>query len=175
MGDDETAYEYARQAVQAAKSHSRFSLAWSLFALGHALAGLGRLAEAAEAYAQALAAWREGGRLHLTPDPLAGLARVALAQGEHERALAHVGEILAHLEDRPALEGTVEPVRVYLTCYRVLCALGDPRAEGVLDAGYELLQERGAMIEDEDLRRSFLENVPHHRELVAEWEETSHP
>jgi hypothetical protein len=94
---------------------------------------------------------------------------VALAQGEHEHALAHVGEILAHLEDRPGLEGTVEPVRVYLTCYRVLRALGDPRAEGVLDAGYGLLQERAAMIEDADLRRSYLENVPHHREIAAVW------
>jgi len=45
----------------------------------------------------------------------------------------------------------------------------DPRAEGGLDAGYELLQERAAMIEDAGLRRSYLENVPHHRELVAAW------
>jgi hypothetical protein len=31
------------------------------------------------------------------------------------------------------------------------------------------------MIEDEDLRRSYLENVPAHREIVALWAETAHP
>ena len=39
----------------------------------------------------------------------------------------------------------------------------------------DLLQERAATIEDEALRRSYLENVAAHREIVALWEEGSHP
>jgi hypothetical protein len=109
---------------------------------------LGRPAEAADAYRQGLTLRRERGQHHLTVEPLAGLARVALAGGEPAGALAHVGEILDYVEDHPALEGTLEPLRIYLTCYRVLQANGDPRASEVLDAAYRLLQERAATIED---------------------------
>ena len=61
-------------------------------------------------------------------------------------------------------------LRIYSTCYRVLSANEDPRAGEILDAAYHQLQERAATIEDEDLRRSYLENVPHHREITALWE-----
>ncbi len=67
------------------------------------------------------------------------------------------------------LDGTDEPVLVYLTGYRVLCAGQDPRAQDILTAGYNILQEQAAKIGDERLRRSFLENVAAHRELVAAW------
>jgi len=80
-----------------------------------------------------------------------------------------VDEILRYLEAHPALQGTDEPIRVYMTCYRVLRAGGDPRAEGILDAAYHLLQERASQFEDEAERRSFLENVAAHRELAQEW------
>jgi len=33
-----------------------------------------------------------------------------------------------------------------------------------------MLQERAAKIEDESLQRSFLENVPINREIIAEYE-----
>ena len=66
-----------------------------------------------------------------------------------------------------------EPLRVYLTCYRVLRANDTPRAGEVLAAAYHLLQERAATIEDADLRCSYLENVAAHREIVSLWEETS--
>jgi predicted ATPase len=137
--------------------------------LGHALAGLGHQAEAADAYRQALTMRQKWGQHHLAVEPLAGLARVALVQKNRTEALAHVGEILDYMEDHPALAGTLEPLRIYLTCYRVLSAIGDPRASGTLDAAYRLLQERAATIEDEDLRCSYLENVAAHRELVALW------
>ena len=142
-------------------------------ALGHALAALGQIAGAADAYGQEVALLRERGLLYRAMDPLAGLARVAQTQGDLAGALVHVEAILRYLEARPALEGAMEPLRVYLTCYQVLQAHDDPRAEAVLEAGYRLLQARVANIDDEDLRRSYLENVPYHRELVAAWEEAS--
>jgi hypothetical protein len=111
--------------------------------------------------------------LHRTGDPLAGLAQVALARGDPAGALAHVQEILDQVAERPRLEGTMEPLRVYLTCYQILQANDDPRSKQILRAGYHLLQERANKIEDQDLRRSYLENVPYHREIVAAWEEAS--
>jgi tetratricopeptide (TPR) repeat protein len=176
LGDDEAAREYANRAPQAdriASPSGQLTLASSIVQ-GHALAGLGQLDEAADAYRQALGLWQETGRRHLVPEPLAGLARVALAHGDHTQALAHVGEILDVLETRPGLEGTIEPLRIYLTCYQVLRAHDDPRAEEILDAGYQLLQERAETIDDEALRRSYLENVPYHRQIVEAWEARNH-
>ena len=80
-------------------------------------------------------------------EALAGLARVSLAQGGPAQALAHVGRILDHLGSRPELQGMQEPVRIYLTCYRVLQAAGDARAQPVLEGGYWLLQERANRVE----------------------------
>jgi hypothetical protein len=37
-----------------------------------------------------------------------------------------------------------------------------------------LIQERANKIDDETLRRSYLENVPHHREIIALWKKQDH-
>jgi len=170
LGDDEAAREYSRQALRITRDlGDRYSYGYALTHLGHALAGLRQLTEAADAYRRALALRRQLGQSHLAPEPLAGLARVALAQGDQAQALAHVEEIVRYLETHPTLDGTEEPFRVYLTCYRVLRANHDPRAGDILDTAHRLLQERAAKIEDEELRRSFLENVAAHRETVEEW------
>jgi hypothetical protein len=52
-------------------------------------------------------------------------------------------------------------------------ACRDPRAEGILTTACVTLQEQAASISDENLRRSFLENRPDHRELIAEWKATN--
>ena len=165
-GDDEAAWECSRQALvitQEVGDRRMEGYAWTT--LGHALAGLERLAEASDAYQQALALRRELGQHNLAMESLAGLARVSLAQGN--MAQAQVEEILSHLETK-TLDGTEEPFRVYLTCYRVLRVNQDPRAEAILNTAHHLLQEQAAKISDEELRRSFLENVPAHREIVSE-------
>jgi hypothetical protein len=140
----------------------------ALIAQGHALSGLGHLVESAQAYHSALDILRAIGRPNKVTEPLAGLARVALASGDIAGASRHVESILSHLLTR-TLEGTDEPLRVYLTCYHVLQAAGDPRADGILSTAYTLLHEQAGKITDETMRRSFLENVPYHREIVAAW------
>jgi len=168
LGHDEAALESSQQALDIAQEiGDRSGQGGALTHLGHALAGLGRLAEAAAAYQQALALRRELGELQLALEPLAGLARVSLAQGELSRAKAQVEQIVDHLESG-TLDGAEERFRVYLSCYRVLRADQDPRARGVLEAAHSLLQEQAARISDEELRRSFLENVTAHREIVSE-------
>jgi hypothetical protein len=100
-------------------------------------------------------------------EPLAGLARVCLAQGDLTQAQAHVEEILSYLESH-GLDDAEEPFRVYLTCYRFLDANQDPRAQETLSTAYNLLQEQASRIEDEEMRRLLLENVPAHREILSE-------
>jgi hypothetical protein len=119
-------------------------------------------------YQQALALRQELGQPNLATEPLAGLARVSLVQGDLSWAQALVEEIMAYLEDH-TLDGAEEPFLVYVTCYRVLRAGEDPRAQKVLDTAYYLLQDQANRIGDEKLRRSFLENVAVHREILSEW------
>lgn len=104
------------------------------------------------------------------------LARVALAEDDLDGAAACVEEILEFLESRTpstgsrhGLDGTDEPFRIYLTCYRVLRANKDPRAHEILATAHSLHQERAAKIADEELRRSLLENVAAHREIIRVW------
>lgn len=78
-------------------------------------------------------------------------------------------ESLRHLESG-TLHGTEQPLLDYLICYRVLQAADDPHAGKVLEEAYELLHEFAGKMTDQDLRRSFLENVAAHRELVQEYE-----
>jgi len=191
QGDDRVAQEYVQQALPIAWDYPDHDIqAHILTYLGHALADLGyhltlhpeldkreaheRLAEAADVYQQALDIRRTLGRVKPTTEPLAGLALVSLAQGDLSQAQAQVEEILSYLE-HGILDGTAEPFRVYLTCYRILRANQDSRAGEVLDTAHRLLQEQADTIEGEQLRRSFLENVAAHREIVEAWEEAQTP
>jgi len=170
LGDDQTAWEHSRQAQQIMEAvGDRDGQGTTLTCLGRAAEGLGNMDVAATAYRQALDLRQALEQAQLVIDPLAGLARVDLAQRNLAQAQSEVEAILSCLEANP-LDGVEEPFRAYLTCYQVLCANHDPRARDVLTAGHNLLQERAAKISDEALRRSFLENVPAHRELLAIWE-----
>ena len=103
----------------------------------------------------------------LLMESLAGLAHVLLAQGQVTPALAAVEEILAYLDTGGRLGGTEYGLRNELICYQVLQANADTRAPGVLGAAYARLQEQAGRIPDEATRRSYLEHVPWHREIVA--------
>jgi predicted ATPase/class 3 adenylate cyclase/DNA-binding SARP family transcriptional activator len=174
LGDDQAAWEYCQQALHAIQEFGERST-HDLMSLGHALADLGHLNEAADVYRQAMEVLQKTStQPHLITEPWAALGRLSLAQGDPVQAQAYVEEILSYLETYPELCGTDEPFRVYLTCYRVLRANDDPRTRQILDAAYRLLQERANNIDDEELCRSFLENVPAHREIVEAWEEASH-
>jgi tetratricopeptide (TPR) repeat protein len=184
LNDNRTAQEYSQQALLIAQDIDDHRVqGGALTHLGHALEGLGQWIEAAEAYRQALTLRREFDQPHMAMESLAGLAHVSLAQGELAQAQTQVEEILNYLETNTpstgpsassgqgsghGLEGTEEPFRIYLTCYHVLRANQDPRAQEILVTAHRLLQEQAAKISDEKMRRFFLENVAAHREIVEE-------
>jgi tetratricopeptide (TPR) repeat protein len=195
MSDDETALDYGEQALYLIEElNNPFMKGFVLTRMAHAQVSLDQLDEAATAYREALHLRRKGGQIHLIAEALAGLARVSLVREELEQALARTEEILDLLRIRkpmtdPAtshggtsssdsvvvgghdLGGADEPVRVYLTCYRVLRATGDRRDKRILSLAYDLLQRQAAKIDDEKLRSSFLTNVLVHRETVAAFQE----
>lgn len=169
QGNHEQALSHSERAVQIANEvGDQHLLGYALTHMGHALTSQGRLTEAVAAYQQALTTRRELGEHNRALEPLAGLARAFLAQDQVDEALVFTEEILGHLEQQ-SLDGAEEPFQIYLTCYKVLSAGCDPFAWDVLEQACSLLQERAAKIADESMRRSFLENVAAHQELMALW------
>ncbi|MBN1484905.1 MAG: tetratricopeptide repeat protein [Chloroflexia bacterium] len=169
-GENERARQHSEQAVEIARDiGDRPSLGHALTSLGHALTALGELEQAAAAYQQVLDIRRLLGQGALAIESLAGLARVAQEQGKLEQAAAYVQEILDYLAERP-LFGVYDAARIQLTCYQVLLAKGEPWARETLAAAHRSLQERAGKIQDPGRRRSFLENVPAHAEIISEWE-----
>jgi hypothetical protein len=98
------------------------------------------------------------------------LAWTELVQGRIREAQDRVAEILALLNGgyRPGVDD--KPLLIYLTCYQVLTAAGDPRAAELLTWAHFLLQEWAANAPDEETRRSFLGYVPENREIARLWE-----
>ena len=160
------ALEYARRALSQSAALDNPSLAaWALTYLGHAQLSLGEIEPARESYRQALEIRRSLDQPHLAPELLAGLARAAQAESTPAsdavparilaEAMGYVNEILAYQPDDPSLGACDEPLRVFLTCWQVLHAAADPRAQGILDYSYELLQEQAARISDDAVRQGF--------------------
>jgi tetratricopeptide (TPR) repeat protein len=169
QGDNGLAHHWAQRALEAMQTtEQRRQARCALRLLGHALAGLGRLESAAVIYQQVLELDRTFGYPRLVLQTMADLARVALQQDDQDRAITYVVTMLDGLQDY-SLAGLEEPAQAYLTCYEVLRAGRDPRAEEWLEAAHTMLTERAAQCTPAR-RRLFLENFPAHRALLRLWE-----
>ena len=165
LGEQQAALEAGEQSLSITLDiGDRSTQAAVLACLGHVHAVLDQYSQAGQVYQESLALYRELDLPTMTTEPLAGLARLALAQNQPAAALAHVEPIWQHLQTAN-LDGAEEPFRIYLTCYQVFAANQDERAAAVLFIAYDLLQQRAARIPDEATRRSFIEGVAAHRQL----------
>ncbi|MCP4543804.1 MAG: AAA family ATPase [Chloroflexi bacterium] len=165
LGDDEIAFSYAQESLSIADQiDSLYLKSYACMSMGHVMMGLGHLDEAVRVYQWALNVRRDLGQINLTMDVLAGLARVSLAKSDLAQALAYCEEILTHLETG-TLDGTDDPLLIYMTCYHVLQVSKNPRADEILSVAHSLLLEQADRINDAQLRRSYLENVAAHREV----------
>lgn len=164
-------------AIQRAIGDRRFE-AYSLTHLGYVKAAVGSYDAAHRFYEQAAQIRRELGENNLLIDDLAGLAHVYLMKKNIGQALDYVNEILRWIEEN-GTNGIEFVIHVYLTCYQVLQAavvdnLETPeRMQVVLRTGYDLLQQRAKAIQDESLRRNFLQNVPFNRKLMEAWQKSA--
>lgn len=165
--------DYAQALGEAEAAHAIFTAIQSPYGQshswlrrGHALAGLQRLDAAAEAYQNAIALRGQLGNPALALEPQAGLARVRRAQNDDAQALADLQPILDHIAAGNDFDGTEDPLWIYLTCYETLKANDDPRAAELLAEGYRQMMAQADGFGDENARRMFLVNIPHHREIV---------
>ena len=155
------------------RSHVRSTrpelVGFALNVYGHALAALLRYDEAAQSYDAALAFFREMGAPNIATESRAGLARVKLAEGNVDEARVHVEDILTHLATGGSTDGTDQPLRIYLTCFEVLEAAHDPRADAVLTTMHAMFEQRAGKITDPDAQRMFRNNIAHNREIASAW------
>ena len=165
----------ARAALEIAVAvHARDQEVAALCRVGDAELALGRHAPAAEAFASAHARAGEIASPY-RHDASAGLARVALAQGDTGAAMQALEPLLAlgaktGADDDP-LEGVEFPRLVEWTCHRVL-GRGDPRAAEWLARAHEALQAQAATITDAALRQGFLLFLP--RGSMTTWCTSDH-
>ena len=144
--------------------------------LGDAELALGRMAEARQAYSHAHAGALEIGSA-TQHDASAGLARVALAEGDTAAALAALQPLLGHVAAGGTLDGTQDSRLIELTCHQALARAGDAAAADWLARAHTALMAQADAIgqdsnqhsADPALRQGFLSNIPHHREIVAAW------
>jgi hypothetical protein len=165
-GDDQQALADAERAWQLAEQVDIPTFrADSAVILGHARARMDQPDLAAAAYQQAVAWYITIGNMAMAVEPQAGLVQLALAQDDRVRAQTLVELMLPVLSERPGAR-VLTPFYAYLICYQVLEAIQDTRAATVLQTAQRLLQEYAAQIPNTALRRSFLENVATHRDLL---------
>jgi len=180
IGDLHESLNHSRNALSIIGERDHIYRCEVLICLGLVLTVYGEFEQAEVAYQQAVTFATKKDKPRQAIEAQAGLARVYMALGETERALAQVKEVLAYMEANTppkgssfCLDGTEEPNRILLTCYQVLKANHDPRANAILTDAYNLLQKRAANISDEHLRHCFLNNVTVNREIVEEYEAMS--
>jgi len=168
-GDLDQAERWNWEALEASREViGKEGISWHWHTRGRVLLRRGALEEARQALEEAVQLRRDVG----TPLPgcaaLADLGRLHLRRGDLEAARACVDEILTwiHPAGGRDLEGP-EAVPALFTCFLVFREAGEEgRAAEMLHRAQETLQRYAGRIGDEEIRRSFLQRVSYHREVV---------
>ncbi len=170
-GEAAAALQHARHALPLlAAAGSRWGEAAAQRVTGQAHLALGELVAARDCLHAARLQYLEVDLPNLAMEVDASLAETALAAGQLAVAMVHAEAVLAALQGGTPIDGTEEPVRVYLACWQVLDAAADQRAHAVLGDGHALLMRRAQGIADTHRRVGFLRLVPHHRRLIEAWD-----
>ncbi|MFN8489916.1 MAG: tetratricopeptide repeat protein [Caldilineaceae bacterium] len=167
VGDNSKAEQHCQQALRVArKHHFRAVEAEAFTVLGLIFTKQQNLVAAIDAYTQAQNLWYRLGREAMALFAKAGIAQVLClsSKGVDARRLAE--EIWA-APMHSTLNALQEPGFVFLTCYRILSGQDAAPASEVLQAAFQMVQTQAATLSDPELCRSFLEQMPCNREIMA--------
>lgn len=166
LGLDDKAEVYLEQALRLATGAGHQAiLAEALLYAGRLWARRGQRRQATDAFQRALAFWQENGQREWVCAAQIELAWLAFEQGDRLGALAAIEPIIAKGEPRRA-DFATEPLTIAWRCYLILDANQDGRANAVLAAAYQQLQQQADTISDDELRRLFLTQVGQHQALT---------
>ena len=134
--------------------------------LGIALIMQGKWSDAEAVLQEALVLRQKMGLAYLAIETQTALVRLMLAQNKKAEAQTLVQEVINYLTDG-SIDGTEEPVRIYLTCYQALRTSNKAAAQKHLASALQLLQEQVEQLDDPAFRQAVLQNIPAHKELLA--------
>jgi predicted ATPase/class 3 adenylate cyclase len=170
VGDFEAACTHAQAALEIATAiGNRDGRARALSNLAQALREMGNPAAAADTAREAIdeaAACGNHDDSHVRV-AWSTLARAALDQGDVKGALRHVERLLELFAVQGKSGGLCDP-GLRFTCYQVLAAADDERAAQLLESAHATLQAFADNVSPAS-RGRFLDGVPEHRRIVAEW------
>lgn len=127
-----------------------------------------------ENFTQAEELYESAGAQGYAADARAGLARIALAQGDLTSAREHIHSVWDRLHLNGAT-GMEFPILGYLTCAEIYQALGETGiSRQAIEEGYHELTRRADRLSNSLWRTSYLENVPEHGALAAKWKALAH-
>ena len=167
QGDNAAGEQYARDAHHIAEQMgARPHQAFALLNLGHALLAQSRTDAAAEAFTAARTILSELDIPAQGMAAAAGLAACALQRNDPAQALRLIAPVLDFLDKDNALDGVERPLRVPWIAQQVLDAAGQvERAQALRTRTRQQLADRARQIADTGYRRTFLDNVPLHRQI----------
>ena len=172
QGDWQAADEYAARGIPIKRETRHLEalgecLVWS----GYAKLGLGQLQDAEHAFCESLEIRGGLGQDALQIESMAGLGQVLWMGGDLDGAREYGEKIYEYVSRDKDLSGTWEPLKIYWICYQILRAANDSRKNDFLKNAVENLQKRAEKITDKAAKERYLDNVPWHREILAEWEQ----
>ena len=175
LGDDRTSLVLSCEAQEIMDQFNRHKyLGQALTVAGRAQLGLGEPDQAEKYFQKAEEKFAQAGQGNLAMEPVAGLAKILLSKADLFAAMTYTENILNHLDNvlksatsippdqvgaLPGLEGTLDPMWIYLVCCQVLSAVSDRRARQLIQDAQALIQQQASRISDPDLHYSFLNNV----------------
>ena len=164
-GDDDDALRLAREGDDvAASTLSGLERGHAKLVRGYAELRAGNLAPAERTFEAAAELYR-GIEVEVgVREARVGRAAVLLARGAVPDAVQLVEQVLEHL-DAEGLAGSLRPFTILETCWLVLRAAGDPRADGLLVRSQDLLRGAADRVGDPALAAGFL-SVPGNARLL---------
>jgi len=170
LGELENAHQWSTLSAQAAEDvGDRGSLALAFSVQAQALAASGHLRRASDAWQRVILLYTEIEQAELVLNAQAGQAWICWQQGQMVEAQQSAGEVASALLSLPPAPVSTT-IWAALTTWQVLSALSDSRASRVLQAAGAQLLAQADHIEVSQ-RQSFLQNIPHHRQLLAAYQQ----
>jgi predicted ATPase/class 3 adenylate cyclase len=169
-GDYEEAIAWLAEASAAGESANRDMEFQALLLTvgGDVHAALGASAKAKTCYDGAIEAYGARSRPMAALDAQAGLALLALADGDALQGKVYMSDALERLDAGWRTGLAMDPARIMLTCHEVMAAAGDLREREFLNMAHESMKGRAELLEGSD-RDAFLSKVPTNRAITEAW------
>jgi predicted ATPase/class 3 adenylate cyclase len=170
LGDVQAAQNYAQSALDLARDlNAPRDEINALNALGCAYLALGEAGQALQIHQIEETLSEQLGLHDYAAGATARQALSLLMLGDLSGALERAGAVLAVIDQLDS-SSIYAPADIYLACSRVLLAVGDPRIDTVLTKAHAWLQQHLDRLGAEEYRRSFIDNIPAHAELMQAWQ-----